>query len=78
MFCLIKSKKLSYVVQFTRKGFFRKLSEEWKNAKPFETLPSMTKLQAIKSFIPGGDVMTLTVKLQMNRKLFQENITNLA
>jgi hypothetical protein len=65
----MNSKKLFYIVQFTRKSFYRKLSEEWKNAKPFETLPSMTRPQVIKSFIPGGEFMTLTNKITNKQKI---------
>jgi hypothetical protein len=30
--------------------------EEWDSAKPYESIPAMTKLQAIRYFMPGGEL----------------------
>lgn len=32
----------------------KNFQDEWANAKPFESIPAMTKLQAIRAFLPGG------------------------
>lgn len=29
--------------------------DEWNNAKSYESIPALTKLQAIRSFLPGGE-----------------------
>lgn len=34
-----------------------KFQDEWNNAKPFESIPGMTKLEAIRRFLPGGDII---------------------
>jgi hypothetical protein len=28
--------------------------DEWANAKPFESIPRLSKLQTIRAFMPGG------------------------
>jgi hypothetical protein len=30
--------------------------EEWNNAKPYESIPSMTRFQGLRNFIPGGEL----------------------
>jgi hypothetical protein len=30
--------------------------EEWDNAKPYASIPSMSKLQALRYFTPGGEL----------------------
>lgn len=31
-----------------------KIQQEWNNAKPFESMPSLTRLGMIRNFLPGG------------------------
>lgn len=31
-----------------------KIQNEWNNAKPFEEIPSLSRLQVIRRFSPGG------------------------
>lgn len=38
----------------TAKATSSNFKEEWNNAKPYESVPKLTKLQAIRSFLPGG------------------------
>lgn len=32
-----------------------KFEDEWKSSKPYESIPAMTKLQAFRAFLPGGE-----------------------
>lgn len=41
----------------TAKASESKFQDEWDNAKPFESIPAMTKLQAIRNFLPGGNLL---------------------
>lgn len=31
-----------------------KFQDEWSNAKPFESIPTLSKLGTIRNFLPGG------------------------
>jgi hypothetical protein len=46
-----------------------RFEDEWANAKPFESIPRLSKLQAIRAFMPGGKF-----KMQFN---FQDSRSNL-
>jgi hypothetical protein len=51
---LTKSKLFLHARYLSTQVTCTHFSNEWKNAKPFESLPSMTKFQTVKSFMPGG------------------------
>lgn len=40
-----------------------KFQEEWNSAKPYASIPAMTKLQALRAFLPGGKEI-LSILLQ--------------
>jgi hypothetical protein len=31
-----------------------RFEDEWANAKPFESIPTLSKLQTVRAFMPGG------------------------
>lgn len=37
--------------------------EEWKNAKPFESIPRMGKLALMKAFLPGGSYQNDSIRV---------------
>lgn len=48
-------KQLRSLTTQPEKAFDSKFQQEWDNAKPFESIPAMTKIQAIRNFMPGGE-----------------------
>lgn len=42
---------------------------EWENAKPYTSIPGPSKLELIKSFIPGGKHRQVPQKLNLNVNL---------
>lgn len=48
-----------------------KFQDEWANAKPFESIPALTKFQVIRGFLPGGKVRDLLPRNCSNFNLFQ-------
>lgn len=47
----------THTTKQTTKAPETKFQDEWDNAKPFESIPAMSTLQAIKNFLPGGNFM---------------------
>lgn len=33
----------------------KNFEDEWNNAKPFESIPAMSKVEAVRAFLPGGN-----------------------
>lgn len=47
-------KQLRSITTQPEKAPESKFQQEWDNAKPFENVPTMSMLQAIRNFLPGG------------------------